>query len=149
MLLREAIVQEALTWRDTPYHNAAALKGVGCDCAGLVIGIAKALALLPLDWQPLYYSPDWHLHRNEELLLQTLHDLRFPVVSAVARQPGDILLMQYGRVCSHTAILVACNPPYIIHAARDYGRVVHQRLDTTLAARVRSCYTFPGGALCD
>ena len=35
------IVTEARTWVRTPYHHQARLKGVGVDCAGLVIGVAR------------------------------------------------------------------------------------------------------------
>lgn len=54
------------------------------------------------------------------------------------------LTLHYGRVASHTAVLVAREPDYLIHAASDAGCVVHQRLSGALAQRVRGIYTFPG-----
>ena len=33
---RADIVEEARSWLGTPYHHQAALKGVGCDCIGLL-----------------------------------------------------------------------------------------------------------------
>lgn len=36
---RAAIVAEARGWIGTPYRHQASLKGVGCDCLGLVRGV--------------------------------------------------------------------------------------------------------------
>jgi cell wall-associated NlpC family hydrolase len=36
---RPDIVEEARSWLGTPYHHQAALKGVGCDCIGLLRGV--------------------------------------------------------------------------------------------------------------
>lgn len=144
MTLRDAICAEALTWRDTPYHDHAALKGIGCDCVGLLIGVAKAVQILSDAWQPGYYSPQWQLHKNEEQLLQVLTDLGCVQIPLEERVAGTILVFQYGRVCSHTAILVSTAPDYVLHAQRDLGRVVHQRLAGDLLERLRQAYRFPG-----
>jgi hypothetical protein len=50
---REAVVAEDLEWLDTPFHPQAHVKGIGCDCAGLVRGVMIALALAgpdPRQW---------------------------------------------------------------------------------------------------
>ena len=41
------VVAEALAWLGTPYHLHAWLKGVGCDYAGLVIGVGQAAGVRP------------------------------------------------------------------------------------------------------
>lgn len=133
-----------MTWRGTGWHHRQCLKGVGVDCVRLLEAVAKSCGLLSVDWHPPIYSPEFHLHNNEDILLQTLTALGCTPVPLDARQPGDILTLQYGRVASHTAILVATAPDYIVHAARAEGRVVHHRLDAPLLARVRQCFAFPG-----
>ena len=35
------IVAEARTWIGTPFHWEASVKGVGCDCKGLIAGVAR------------------------------------------------------------------------------------------------------------
>ncbi len=35
------VVRTARTWLGTPYHHQGRLKGVGVDCAGLLIGVAQ------------------------------------------------------------------------------------------------------------
>lgn len=40
MVTRKAIVNAARSWLGTPYHHQASLRGVGCDCLGLIRGLA-------------------------------------------------------------------------------------------------------------
>src|SRR5690606_33648301 len=67
--VRAAVVSEALTWVGTPYRHQASLKGVACDCLGLVRGV----------WRAIYgaepqeagvYSRDWAEAGGEERLLE-------------------------------------------------------------------------------
>jgi NlpC/P60 family putative phage cell wall peptidase len=37
------ILEEARSWIGTPYQHQASLKGVGCDCIGLVRGVWRAV----------------------------------------------------------------------------------------------------------
>jgi NlpC/P60 family putative phage cell wall peptidase len=39
------VVAEARSWIGTPFHWQASLKGVGCDCKGLIVGVARELGL--------------------------------------------------------------------------------------------------------
>lgn len=55
---RSAIVTEARTWIGTPYQHQASLKGVGCDCLGLVRGVWRELiGEEPERASP--YAPGW------------------------------------------------------------------------------------------
>ena len=148
MTIRDAICTEALTWQSTPWVHRQCLKGPqgGVDCVRVLEGTAKALGLLASDWQPPKYSPEWQWHHNEEELLRILGELGCSPVPLEQRQAGDILAFQYGRVCSHVAILVRATPEYVVHAQRDIGRVVHQRLAGDLLRRLRQAYCFPGVA---
>jgi NlpC/P60 family putative phage cell wall peptidase len=42
-ITRTTIVAEARSWIGTPYRHQASLKGVGCDCLGLVRGVWRAV----------------------------------------------------------------------------------------------------------
>ena len=46
-LTRAAIVAEARAWIGTPYRHQASLKGIGCDCLGLLRGIWRGEGWLP------------------------------------------------------------------------------------------------------
>ena len=43
MLTRVAIVAEARSWIGTHYRHQQSLKGVGCDCLGLLRGVWRAV----------------------------------------------------------------------------------------------------------
>jgi len=139
---REQITSEARTWEGTAYHNRAELKGVGCDCIGLIIGVAKNTGLLRGDYSPGYYSADWHLHKNEERLVGEVEAFGCTAVPLDDRQPGDLLLFQFGRVCAHSALLL--EDEQVIHAVRDFGKVVITGLRGEWSARLRRVYRFPG-----
>lgn len=142
MTLRERLIQEALTWEDTPYHHHAALKGVGCDCVGLIRGVAKAVGLVA--YEPQYYSPQWGQHNDDERLLGALEELGCLRRDPELALPGDCLLFQFGKTCSHAALLVSSAPLRIIHASLKDGRVVHQTITRTLQLRWRHAYVLPG-----
>ena len=57
-LTRDAIVAEARSWIGTRYRHQASLKGVGCDCLGLVRGVWRnCIGDEPETLPP--YAPDW------------------------------------------------------------------------------------------
>ena len=55
---RADIVAEARAWIGTPYRHQASLKGVGCDCLGLVRGVWRAVIGDEPERAPAY-SRDW------------------------------------------------------------------------------------------
>lgn len=112
---RAAILEEARSWIGTPFHHRARVKGVGVDCAQLVIAVYAAVGLID-DFQPADYPPDWHLHRDEERFLNYVVDRARQVDSP---DPGDLILMQFGRCYSHGAIAVDAHT--CIHAFVNRG----------------------------
>lgn len=125
--IREAIVSEALTWLDTPFHHQARLKGCGVDCANLLAGVFAAIGLAPnvvLD----AYPQDWHIHNDEPRFVKTLALYADKLPLGEPAQPGDIAMFQYGRHAAHGAIVTAW--PQVIHAWKDVGRVVLTEADS-------------------
>ena len=53
-----AVLAEAMTWIGTPYRHQGSLRGVGCDCLGLVRGIWRAVYGEEPE-TPGPYTPDW------------------------------------------------------------------------------------------
>lgn len=148
---REQVVAEALSWLGTPYHHGARLKGIGVDCAGLLIGVSKALGLKPESFDITGYPalPDGKTLKRycDE------HMLRIPTESA---KPGDAVLLawQYGPP-QHLGILV----PYrhgglaMVHAlgprkpeAGGKARVLETRLVFGRAMQLIAAYSIPGVA---
>lgn len=115
---RDAVVAEAHTWLRTPYRNLGAIKGVGVDCAMLLVRVYQAVGIVPADFDPRPYAPDWYLHRDEERFLAHV----IPRAQRIERgERGDIALYRYGRSVSHGAILV--DDEHLIHANRLTGMV--------------------------
>lgn len=147
MTLRQRIVAETLTWVDTPYHHHAALKGVGCDCIGLIRGVAMAVGLLSTAYEPEYYSPQWHLHQHQELLLERMAALGCVLRRPEVCLPGDVVLFEYAHVCSHAGILVSTAPLRLVHSSMTEKRIVYQSLTRDMQQRWRHAYVLPGVAL--
>jgi len=46
---RIEIVNEVRTWLDTPFQHQGRLKGVACDCIGLIVGVNKKFNITDYD----------------------------------------------------------------------------------------------------
>lgn len=118
----QAVVSEATSWVGTPYVHMGRIKGVGVDCAQLLIAVYSAAEIVP-DFDPGTYTQDWYLHRSEELYQGFL-------VAYCERttdpQPGDIAAYRFGRTLSHAAIIT--EPGYMVHAYRPHGSVDRMEL---------------------
>ncbi len=138
------IVNSAIQWVDTPYHHHARVKGVGVDCAQLIVACAydngiiddEVLKTIP------NYPVQWHLHNREERLLAVLESFGCVEVPKEQTQPGDILCFQFGRVTSHLAIKL--DSDHIIHARYDIGKVVINNVQHEWLSRWTKTYAFPG-----
>src|SRR5690348_8306068 len=67
----EEIVGIARQWIGTPYVHQASLKGVGCDCLGLLRGTWRELTGAEPEETPPY-SPDWAEATGAESLYMAL-----------------------------------------------------------------------------
>ena len=72
------IIAIARSWIGTPYLHQAAVKDVGCDCAGLVRGIWRTVYGTEIAGIPAY-TPDWSEPQGDEYLLTTVTRLFRPV----------------------------------------------------------------------
>ena len=110
--MRLAAACEARRWIGTPYVHQASLRGVGCDCLGLLRGVWRA-AVGPEPETPPAYAPDWGEAPGEEpLLAGALRWLR----PAAAAAPGCALLfrMREGGPAKHLGVMSA--PGLMVHA---------------------------------
>jgi cell wall-associated NlpC family hydrolase len=121
---RAAVVAAARGWIGTPYHHAADLRGVGVDCAMLLVRVYCDLGLVdPFDPRP--YPRDWMLHRDEERYLGFLLARAREVERA---SEGDVILFKFGRCYSHGGIVTRPEPLTIVHAFAPARRVVEEEL---------------------
>jgi cell wall-associated NlpC family hydrolase len=119
---RGAVVVEARSWVGTPYHNCADIKGVGVDCGMLLVRVFVDTGLCP-PFDPRPYPADWHLHRSEEKYLGFIFDRGSEVSEP---QPGDVMVLRFGRCYSHGGIIANTKPLVIVHAYYQARRVVEE-----------------------
>ena len=63
------IVAVARSFIGTPYRHQGSLKGIGCDCLGLIRGVWRELYGAEPE-VPAAYAPDWAERAGEERLLE-------------------------------------------------------------------------------
>lgn len=111
----DAIVHIARSWIGTPYHHQASLKGVGCDCFGLVRGVWRELydAAEPEDVPT--YSRDWAEATGEETMIEAARRHMIEIAVADARA-GDVMIFRLRDyyVAKHSVILTGSGR--MIHA---------------------------------
>ena len=104
---RSAIVAEARAWIGTPYQHQASLKGVGCDCLGLVRGVWRAVIGAEPERAPPY-APGWAEATGEEALAEAAARHLLAIERNDFRE-GDVLLFRWraGMPAKHAAIVTS------------------------------------------
>ena len=137
---RADIVEVARGWLGTPYHHQASLRGVGCDCLGLVRGIWRELyGNEPEDLPP--YSRGWAESLGAETLAAAAMRHLRPVDCSAAR-PGDLLLFRWREhlPAKHCAILSASDR--ILHA-HDGAEVSEVAFSPWWRRHLSHAFSFP------
>jgi NlpC/P60 family putative phage cell wall peptidase len=140
-LTRTAIVAEARDWIGTPYRHQGSLKGIGCDCLGLVRGVWRAvIGDEPQSAPP--YSRDWAEASGEEALAQAARTHLIEIEPSLF-QPGDVLLFRYREryPAKHAAIVTA--PALMVHA-HDGASVAEVAISPWWRRRLAFAFRFPG-----
>jgi NlpC/P60 family putative phage cell wall peptidase len=140
LLTRPQIIAEARSWIGTPYRHQASLKGVGCDCLGLVRGVWRAL-IGEEPQSPPPYSRDWAEAAGEETLASAA---RLHLVEIVPQDfaPGDVLLFRYRAQypAKHAAIVTA--PDSMVHA-HDGAAVAEVTIAPWWRRRLAYAFRYP------
>jgi NlpC/P60 family putative phage cell wall peptidase len=141
MVSRADIIAEARSWAGTPYRHQAAVKGIGCDCLGLVRGVWRAIYGSEPETPPPY-SRDWAEAMGRETLAEAAGRHMVPVRVDDAR-PGDVLIfgMRDRAPAKHCAIMTA--PGRMIHSIE-----LHPVAEVTIWSgygrrRMRFAFVFP------
>lgn len=102
---RCAIVAAARSWIGTPYRHQGRLKGVGCDCLGLLIGVWWELTREEAGPLPPY-TPDWAEAQGRETFAEGLRQRLAEIDPREARE-GDLMLFRWRAhlPAKHAAIL--------------------------------------------
>jgi NlpC/P60 family putative phage cell wall peptidase len=140
-VFRQDIVAETRRWIGTPYRHQASLKGIGCDCLGLVRGVWRTVIGDEPEQAPPY-APDWAEATAEESLAQAAMRHLIPVPPADFR-PGDVLLFRWraNLPAKHAAIVTA--PGLMVHA-HDGAAVTEVAIAPWWRRRLAYVFQFPG-----
>lgn len=140
-MTRDELVAEARSWIGTPYRHQASLKGVGCDCAGLVRGLWRAFC--GPEPEPLPpYSPEWAEVGGAELM-RGAAGRHLEAIAVAEAAAGDVLLFRWrdGLPAKHAGILVA--PGRFVHAQQG-AAVTEVPLGRWWRAHTAAAFRFPG-----
>src|SRR3954447_15161161 len=86
------ILAEARSWIGTPYRHQASLKGIGCDCLGLLRGVWRNVMGAEPELPPPY-SPDWAEAGADTLVAAARRHLI--EIDIASFEPGDVLLFRW------------------------------------------------------
>ena len=140
-LSRQEIIAETLSWLGTPYRHQASLKGVGCDCLGLMRGVWRScIGAEPEEIVP--YTPDWAEAGGGEPLAATARR-HMDEIAVAAAAPGDALLFRWrsGLPAKHAGILVAADRFVHAHQGAVVAPAAYSRWWRAHAAYA---FRFPG-----
>src|SRR5215470_17973610 len=89
------IIAEARAWIGTPYRHQASLKGVGCDCLGLIRGVWRAVSGAEPEAVPPY-APDWAEAGKHETFADAGRR-HFVEIDPAQFESGDVLLFRWRK----------------------------------------------------
>jgi NlpC/P60 family putative phage cell wall peptidase len=139
------IVKATRRWIGTPYHDQASMRGVGCDCLGLLRGVWRdVVGPEPMPIPP--YSRDWGEAGPVEVLAEAARAAMIELDVAEART-GDVILfrMRKGAMAKHCGILSGkdCSGrSRFIHAYERTG-VIEEHRTAAWQRRIAYAFRFP------
>lgn len=141
------IVAAARSWLGTPYHHQAALKGVGCDCLGLVRGVYEELYGKPAETPPPY-SRDWAEASAIETMLEAARR-HLAEIDPRAARCGDVVIfrLRRGAMAKHCGI-ISCTPE-ILYAPDIRPAFAHLAVGPTEGAAWKMIHAMEGAPACE
>ncbi|MFK0331692.1 NlpC/P60 family protein [Rhizobium sp. NPDC090275] len=135
------VLRLAEGWIGTPYRHQASLKGVGCDCLGLIRGIWRELYGTEPE-RPPPYAPDWAERGGGDRLMEAALRHFGPPLPLVEARPGDVLLFRWRPqlAAKHAGIL--SGERQFIHAY-EQAAVVTSPLVPSWRRRISGVFRFP------
>ena len=133
-------LDEAVAWIGTPYRHQGSMKGVGCDCLGLIRGVWRALyGCEPELAGP--YSADWAEAGGHDRLMEAArrHCREKALDDAL---PGDILLFRWRAQHPAKHLGILCDRGRFIHAYEGHA-VMISPLISQWRRRIAGVFAFP------
>jgi NlpC/P60 family putative phage cell wall peptidase len=137
---RSEIVAAARGWIGTPYRHQAALKGVGCDCLGLLRGVWAEIDGGPVEAAPAY-TPDWAEALGRETFVEGARRY-LAEIEPTSAGAGDVVLFRWRAhlPAKHAGILTG--PAAMVHAQQS-AAVAEVPLSDWWRRRIAFAFSFP------
>ena len=135
------VIAAARAWIGTPYHDQASLKGVGCDCLGLVRGVwREVVGAEPISLPP--YSRAWDEVAPRDRMLEVARACMIAADPVPGPPPGAVLVfrMRPRAAAKHMAILTDAGS--FIHSYERLG-VVEQPFTRSWARKLAGAFLMP------
>ena len=131
------IITQAHSWLGTPFKHQGRVKGKGCDCLGLLMGLRfktkNGDALKKFD------QINYPKLLTSNILLETLGSL---FIRSKKMKPGDIILIRINNWPQHLALVVEIDPKIIIiHSYLQARKVVKQHLPEEWKSNIMAIYS--------
>lgn len=135
------VVRAARGWIGTRWQHQASVRGVACDCVGLVRGVMADLGA------PVPASLVYDRHPDGVTLMQMAEEWLQPVPAAQLA-PGHVVVFALNTAPSHVGIVADyfAGGLSLVHAHLPARGVVENRLDDLWLSRVRGVFIIPGVA---
>lgn len=134
----ERVITTAQSWAGTPYRHQGSLKGVGCDCLGLVRGVWRELhGCEPETLKP--YTMDWAETAACDPLLDAANQ---HFLTTDTLEPGCLILFRWkaGTAAKHCGIYLGADR--FLHAYERHS-VMASALIPHWRRRIAGLFLFP------
>ncbi len=141
---REHIVQIARSWLGTPFVHQGRVKGKGCDCLGLVLGVGAEAGVKLQDREITAFDSTGYSMNPDGAFLKGRLDVLLHSKSKAGIEAGDIFLMNFGSNPQHLGIFSdhTHSPALaIIHCYSQAGKVVEHRLNNYWFSKIEAVYS--------
>ena len=128
--MKDDIIAAARECLETPFRHQGRIKGLALDCAGLAVHVMQTLNLPYRDLHGYSRIP----HDGK---LKSALDLQPSFERVDKPEPGDVLLLKFGREPTHVGIFTGTT---LIHAYEPAGKVCEHGLDDYWHERVVAVY---------
>lgn len=137
------VIAAARAWIDTPFEHQHRAKGIACDCAGLLIGVARELGIVAPEFDVNGYPRQPDGRTLVEICDRFMH--RIPLEQAA---PGCAAAFTFDADPAHLGILAEYRHGglALVHASitAHPRRVVEHRLMQHARLRMVAAWRLPG-----
>ncbi len=115
MNIQERFIEQAIIWANNhvPYLHRGVTR-FGCDCTGLIIGIARELGFMG-EYKLRNYSPDWNKHSGAGNYIAEEIGKIANEIPKPQTENGDLVIIRFYKCLAHVGILID----------KDNGKFVH------------------------